>query len=307
MHIIVFVERVQKIADLLVLRLGEFRKLLWNVADFARHYRPAIRREPFGNGGYGCAFANKFCTSRAFWHIVILLMRKYLNFIGTRFNRCTFAVNVCVRMMRLDKADVVEQKFITARRAELSLFEKHANFRRGAIHVVGVNFDDERNFVRGVALEHDVLHDEFFIADARTFVDGALDGILGDAVLLRFFHGGEKPRVGGNIRAAHFGGHGNFADQFAGRAAFFEAGDQSFSMKPLASHSWKTITEQRVNIQPPNQLLPSPIFDWSGIVARLFLRLQLQQLLVSLLRVEQTLRFIGRHLARLDRLGRLRV
>jgi hypothetical protein len=62
------------------------------------------------------------------------------------------------------------------------------DFRRGAVHVVGVNLDNDRHVVRRAALIDDVIHDELFAADARALVDGALDGVLRDAFLFRLFH-----------------------------------------------------------------------------------------------------------------------
>ena len=73
--------------------------------------------------------------------------------------------------MRFDQADVVEEKFVAAGSAELAaFFEQDANFRCGAIVVVGQDLDDDRHLVRRVALENDMLHDEFVGANARAFL-----------------------------------------------------------------------------------------------------------------------------------------
>ena len=221
MHIIMFVERVEKFADFILLRLGEFGKLLRNVANFARHDRPAVGGKPLGNCVDGCAFANEFRTRRAFGNVIILFVREGLDFIRAGLDCSGLAVNVRVRMMRLDEANVVEQKFITARCGELAFFKKHADFRRGAVHIIRINLNNDGHVVRRAAFIDDVIHDKFFVADARAFIDGALDGVFRHAFFFRFFNGGEKPRIRGNVRAAHFGGNGNFANQFSGRAAFF--------------------------------------------------------------------------------------
>ena len=163
-------------------------------------------------------------------------MRQRFHLVRTGLDGGGFAVNGRIGMMRFDEADVVEQKFIAAGGGELALLEQHADFRRGSVHVVRINLNDDRHVVRRAALIRDVFHDEFFAADARALVDGALDGILGHAFLLGLFHGGEEARVHRGIRAAHFGGDGDFANKFSGRAALFQAGDQSFGMQPLASH-----------------------------------------------------------------------
>ena len=139
--------------------------------------------------------------------------------------------------MRLDEADVIEEELVAARRAELTaLFEKHADVRRGAVVVVGQDLDDHRHFVRRVALEDDVLHDELFVADARAFLDRALDHVAAHALPARLFHGGEEARIAVRIRAAELGGDHDFFDEFADRLAFFQAGDFTFCLEPLASH-----------------------------------------------------------------------
>ena len=125
-----------------------------------------------------------------------------------------------VGMMRLDEADVVEEKLVAAGVAELAFLEQHADLRRGAVHVVGVDLDDDRHLVRRVALEHDVLHDELFVADARAFLDGALDDVAGDAFLPRLFDGGEEPGVHVGVRPAHLGGDRDFPDEFADGGLF---------------------------------------------------------------------------------------
>ena len=108
-----------------------------------------------------------------------------------------------VGVVGLDQADVVEEEFVAARRAELALAEEHADFRGGAVVVVGDHLDDDRHLVRRVALESDVLHDQLLVADARALFDGALDDVAGHAFLARLFDGGEQARVQRRVRAAH--------------------------------------------------------------------------------------------------------
>ena len=106
-----------------------------------------------------------------------------------------------VGMMRFDQADVVEEKFVAAGRAELAaFFEEDANFRRGAVVVVGQDLDDDRHLVRRVAFENDVLHHELIVANARAFLDGALDHVARHAGFARFVDHGRKPRVSRQVR-----------------------------------------------------------------------------------------------------------
>ena len=114
MDVVVVVERLQELADFGALRVGEFGKLFRDVTEFARHHRPAVGRKPFGNGGYGGAVANEFCAGRAFRNVVVLFARQRLDFVRPSLDGGGFAVNFCVGMMRLDEADVVEQKLVAA-------------------------------------------------------------------------------------------------------------------------------------------------------------------------------------------------
>ena len=67
------------------------------------------------------AVADEFRARRAFGNVVVLFARQRLELVGAGFNGGGFAVNVRVGMMRLDEADVVEEKFIAAGGAELAL------------------------------------------------------------------------------------------------------------------------------------------------------------------------------------------
>ena len=151
--------------------------------------------------------------------------------------------------MRLDEADVVEQEFVAAGGAELALLEEHADFGRGAVHVVGEHLDDDRHLVRRVALEDNVLHDQLFAADARALFYGAFDEhVARNAFLARLLGRGEEARVEGWVGAAHLGGDHDFADEFDGRAPFFEGGDRAFGMQPLTAHA-RILTENRRGVQ----------------------------------------------------------
>ena len=55
MHVVVFVQCVQELADVGRLFFGEGRELFGHIAEFAGHDRPAVFGEPFGNGGGGGA------------------------------------------------------------------------------------------------------------------------------------------------------------------------------------------------------------------------------------------------------------
>ncbi len=153
------------------------------------------------------------------------------------FDRGGFGVGLRVGVMGFDQADVIEEELVAPGRAELAAFEEDANLRGGAVFVVGLHFDDDRHFVRGVAFENDLLELEFFTADAGAFLDRALDHVAGHALLARFLHDGGEARVADGIGPAHFRGDHDFFDQFTGRLTFFEAGDLAFGVEPLTSHA----------------------------------------------------------------------
>jgi len=186
--------------------------------------------QPDGDGMHPGAIRDKPRTLGALGNVIVFRMGQRREIVGARLDGRGLEVGVGVGRVRLDEADMVEKELVAVGRAEHALLEEHADFRRGAVHVVGVNLNDDRHVMRRAAFIGDVLHDHLFVADARALVDGALDGVFRDAFLLGLFNGGEQARIHRGIRPAHLGGDGNFANKFSGRAAFFEAGDQSFGM-----------------------------------------------------------------------------
>ena len=140
--------------------------------------------------------------------------------------------------MRFDQADVVEEKLVAARSAELAAFlEEDANLRRGAVVVVGQDLDDDRHLVRRVTFENDMLHHELVVADARAFLDGALDHVARHAGFARLVHDGRKPGFRGGLGPAELRGDHDFFHEFSDELAFFQPGDFSFGVKPLATHT----------------------------------------------------------------------
>ena len=103
------------------------------------------------------ARAGRFCGN-----VVVLGVRERLDVLRAGFDRGRFDVGAGVGVMRFHEADVIEEKLVAARRAELAALEEDANLGRGAVFVVGQNFDDDRHLVRRVAFEDDVLEREFF-------------------------------------------------------------------------------------------------------------------------------------------------
>ena len=142
-----------------------------------------------------------------------------------------------IGMMRLDQTDVVEEKLVAPRRAELAALEEDANLRRGAVLVVGLHLHDHRHLVRRVAFEDDLFQLQFLAADARTFFDRALDHVARDALLARLFDDRGETRIPRRISAAELRGDHDLFDEFARRLPFFQTGDFAFCVQPLTTHA----------------------------------------------------------------------
>ena len=215
----------------------KLRESFRDVTEFAGDDRPAILRQPLRDGVQSPRSVMKRAPAVPSGNVVVL-RGEAARLLRAGLDRRRFDVGARIGMMRLDEADVIEEKFVAAGRAELAAFlEEDADFRRGAVVVVGQHLDDDRHFVRRVALEDDVLQDEFLVADAGAFLDGALDDVAGDARLARLFHGRGEPRISGRFGSAELGGDHDFFDEFADHLAFFQAGDFAFCVEPLASHT----------------------------------------------------------------------
>ncbi len=59
MHVVVIVEFLEKFASLGLLCVGELGKLFGHITQFARHNRPAVCSEPFGDLMHRRAFTDE--------------------------------------------------------------------------------------------------------------------------------------------------------------------------------------------------------------------------------------------------------
>src|ERR1035437_6315857 len=184
LHVFVVFELLQEFADLGARGVVEFGVILREVADFRGDNGPAVLLEPGADRMHGGAFGDEAGAGVVFGNVVVLLVRKRLEIVGARFDGGGFAVDVAVGVVRLDEADVLEEKLVAAGLAEHAPLEKVADLGRGALMIVGVDFDNDGHLMRRVALEYDVLHRGLFAADAGALGDGALDGVAGQARLL---------------------------------------------------------------------------------------------------------------------------
>ena len=81
MHVVVIVERLEKFADLLPLHVGKFRAILRQMAEFARHHRPAILRKPLRHRARRRAIGDETRALAIRRDVVVLLVRERLDFI----------------------------------------------------------------------------------------------------------------------------------------------------------------------------------------------------------------------------------
>lgn len=146
--------------------------------------------------------------------VVVTLVGEGLDFVGSGFDGGGFDVGVEIGGVGFDEADVIEEEFIAAACSEDSFFKEDADFGGGPVLVVGEDFDDDGDFMGGVAFKGDLIEDEFLIAGAGSFFDRPLDAFAGDALFFGFFDGGVEPGIRGWIGSAVFGGDGDFAEEF---------------------------------------------------------------------------------------------
>src|SRR5256885_16395434 len=108
---------------------------------------PAVGRRPLGAGVQTGSCGDEARARRSFGNIVVLRVRERLYILSVRFDRGRFNVSGRIGMMRVDEADVIEEKLIAAGRAELAaFFEQDADLGRSAVVVVGQDLDNDWHF-----------------------------------------------------------------------------------------------------------------------------------------------------------------
>jgi hypothetical protein len=237
MNIVVIFQRLKKFPNTSSFLVAQIRKAFREVAELARDNVPSICRQPLRNCMQVASLTDETRPNRALRNIVVLFVRKRFDILGTRLDRRRFDIRGLVCMMRFDQADVIEEKLVTAGRAELAaLLEKDANFRSGPVVVVGQDLNYHRHLVRRVTFEDNMFHHEFVVADPGTFFDRALDHIAGNAGFTRFVDHGREPGICGGLSSAELCRHHDFFHKFSDELAFFQPGDFSFGVEPLATH-----------------------------------------------------------------------
>ena len=135
-----------------------------------------------------------------------------------------------IRVVGLDNSHVVEEKFITAGDAELSAFEKDAELGCGPVDIVGEDLDDDRHFVRGVALEDHVFKNEFVVANSSPFFDRLFDRITSHRGPASLFHNSKQPGIPLHIGTSRLRCNHDFFHQLADDLPLFEVRHFTFSM-----------------------------------------------------------------------------
>lgn len=235
-NVIVIVKSLQKFSNIGVVSFAKGWELLGDIAEFTRNDSPAVVSQPFGHRCGGSALRDESCAGHSGRDVIVLVVGERLEIVGAGFDGSFLGVFASVGMIGLDDAGMIKQEFIAAWRPELAAFEKLADFRRSPIVVVGQNLHNDRHFVGSIAFENNVFERQFFVANTSTFFDRAFDDVARDAGFARFFNGSEQSRISGGVRPAHFGGDHDFFDEFSDDLTFFEVGDFTFGLEPLATH-----------------------------------------------------------------------
>ena len=237
MDVVVILDTLEELAHLGPLGVGEGGEILCDVAEFAGDDAPAVLGEPLGCGMEIGAAGGEARASAVGGNIVVFGVGKGFDVLGAGLDGGCLDVSGRIGVVGFHNANVFKEELVAAGRSELAaVLENHPDFRGGAVVVVGEDFDDHGDLVRGVALKHDVLHHQLFGADSRAFLDGAFDDIPGHGGFPGLFHGGKKAGVALGFRSAEFGGNHDFLDQFSDDLTFFEVGDFPFCLQPLTTH-----------------------------------------------------------------------
>ena len=175
--------------------------------------------------------------------VVILRVGEGLNLVGPGLDGRFFQIDPRFCRVCFDQPDMIEQELVAARSPELPLFEEHADFRCGAVVVVGHGLHDDRHLVRGIALESHVLERGLVTARACALGDGPFDDVLGYTFLACLFQRRSEPRIRRRIRPAMTRRDGDFADKLARRLRFPERGNFTLGQQPLTSHRRRILSE----------------------------------------------------------------
>ena len=229
-------EFLQEFADVVAIRLAEFRVSLGEVTYFSGDDVPPIGLEPSGNGMDRSPLRDEARAGVPLGDIVILRMAERLKIVGAGFNRDGFEIDRGVGVVRFDETYMVEQKLVAVGGTQNTGLEKVTDFGGCALVIVGIDFDNDGHLVGRIAFEHQVLEGRLVTACSGALGDGTLDGFTGDVGLARLFQDREEPSIAGGITAAEFGCDRDFFNEFSDDLTFFEVHDRAFRVEPLTSH-----------------------------------------------------------------------
>src|SRR2546421_11794547 len=233
-HVVVVIQRVEKIGDLFFLCVGESDEVLREIAKLGGGYLPAGPRKEFGDcvevfdfrdvTGADVTFGNFLRFQR--FHV----LRAGFNCVGFRVARFVF-------VRGFHHAQAVEEETDAAGRTERTGAKEMANLGRGAVAVVGEALDDDRDFVRRESFVCHQFINHFFTGLAGAFPDGALDGVARYRGLARRLQRRVQPRVEIGVRPSQFRGHHDFANEFADDLAALRRIGHATGLFPLRAHA----------------------------------------------------------------------
>ena len=151
------------------------------------------------------------------------------------FNCCHFWISIRGVRLGFDQADMVKVPGHGARRTQLPLAERHADFSHGAVDVIGQALNDQRHLMRGETFvgHAGVLHG--FSADTGTLVDRPLDGVSRHGRLFGLFVHQAQVRVHVRVGAVT-GCNGQLFGQLAENLAAAIGGFRFVFNLPLCAH-----------------------------------------------------------------------
>src|ERR1700756_47264 len=96
------------------------------------------------------------------------------------------------------------------------------------------------------------MQNEFLVTDASSLLNRPLNDVTSNTRLSGLFHDGRESSISGGIRAAHFGGHHDFFDEFTDDLTFFQVSNFPFRLQPLASHRVEMLNHEWILLQLRN-------------------------------------------------------
>lgn len=233
MHIIVIIQRVEKISHVFAVRVIDLRKILREITYLRRDNLPAGGLQGFRN----CVeFSDLRGKARAFLPGRNILTVEWLDFLRTSFDGVGVRVAIRIRVCRFDYAHVIEEEPHAAGLTKRTSLKYFANLRRSTVAVIRQALDDHRHLVRRKTFVGHQFVFDFLITDASALLDRTLDRVAIHGRLLRFFDGSREPRVEIRISPAELRRDHDFAGELCDHLPLLLRAGFASCLFPLCAH-----------------------------------------------------------------------